>query len=264
MKIPCSDILFDQSYNLSRDDFTAEDCDGLADTIKQDGLLQPITVIPIEHERYKYRLIVGFRRFCAVSQILGWEEIECTVREDTTEESVAIMNVVENIQRNDLSFYEAARALKEIFPTDTKMTDIVRRIGKTMNWVRPRWKLWSLPPEIIQQAKEGIISSSEVMLIVAKDAKDHKAFAGALIKAREEGLTIHEAARQSTGRKTVRRRQDIQKTMTHLFDNGFEREMQTLRYACGDITDVELCEILGCTPPQEERNILADDGFKTL
>ena len=125
--IPCDSILADLSNNCSRQDLTPEDCEDLAASIEVNGLQQSVVVRPTPEygsETPKpYQLVIGYRRFTAVSVNLGLTEIECTVREYTDEEA-KIANVIENLQRKDISFWEECCALRIAFPDDTKTKQI--------------------------------------------------------------------------------------------------------------------------------------------
>lgn len=86
----------------------------LADSIKQIGLLQPITVRPVEfseacNEPTRYEVVIGERRYRALS-IIGVEEAECIVRTMTDEEAKFAM-IVENLQRKDVDPFEEGEAL---------------------------------------------------------------------------------------------------------------------------------------------------------
>src|SRR5215813_13797029 len=104
--IPCTQIV---AGNNDRKDFNDERMQALADSIRTNGLAQPITVRPIADERYE--IVAGERRFRAVSQILKHKTIPCIVRAMDDEMAAALM-LVENTGRQDLTPYEQACAYK--------------------------------------------------------------------------------------------------------------------------------------------------------
>jgi ParB family chromosome partitioning protein len=98
-----------------RIDMRPESLSELADSIKSQGLVQPIIVRPLATapgETQRYEIIAGERRWRA-AQMAGIEEIPAIIREVSDEAAVA-MSLIENIQREDLNPLEEARALKRL------------------------------------------------------------------------------------------------------------------------------------------------------
>lgn len=95
----------------------------LADSIKNYGLIQPIAVKPIDNGRYgegiKYEIIAGERRWRA-AKLAGLTEVRCTVFQADRNHS-AMMALIENLQRNDLSYFEEATAMQTLLSL-TEMT----------------------------------------------------------------------------------------------------------------------------------------------
>lgn len=254
MKIRCADILFDpENQNASRELFAAESCESLAATIAKQGLTHPVNVVPLpkEHEK-KYKLIAGFRRFVAIAHILKWEEIPGIVRDDVhSREEELLVNVIENLERKDMTYWEECLALKKTFPPDTKMTYIGQAMNKTRSWVRRRWLIWTLPEEVQEQVipmiKEGLLIASDVELIILREQKDQIAAMNALLQGHREGKAIRKTAREITKRKTVRGLKELQRAMTIMMDNDKPDCVHFGRFACGEITDEQLYKYLGCT-----------------
>jgi len=253
MKIRCDEILYNpEGQNVSRELFTAESCESLAAAIDRQGLTHPVNVVPLPegHEK-KYKLIAGFRRFVAIAEILGWDEIPCVVREDIhTLEEEHLVNYLENLERKDTSFWEECLGLKRMFKPDKSMTDIAKIMGRSRQWVRPRWLIWSLDQEILDEliplVREGICLASDVELIILKENKDRIASLKALIEAHKEGTKIRDTLRQSSKRKQIRKVPEIQRAMTVMMENEKPDCVQALRFACGEITDQQLYNYLGC------------------
>ncbi len=99
-----------------RTDMRAESLGELADSIKSQGLVQPILVRPLPHrspgESQRYEIIAGERRWRA-AQMAGLAEIPAVIR-DVPDESAVAMALIENIQREDLNPLEEARALSRL------------------------------------------------------------------------------------------------------------------------------------------------------
>jgi len=99
-------------------DFYDDSIEGLADSIRENGLLQPVTVRKVGP---KYELIAGERRFRACC-LLGRKEIDAIVLEKTDEES-ANLALIENLQREDLNAIEQALAMKRIMASENITQD---------------------------------------------------------------------------------------------------------------------------------------------
>ena len=95
-----------------RTDFDRADISSLADSISQNGILQPLTVRKCGDT---YELIAGERRLRA-AKLCGLEAVPCIVL-DISDRNSAILALVENIQRQDLSFFDEAIAIKSSLPT---------------------------------------------------------------------------------------------------------------------------------------------------
>lgn len=88
----------------------AGDIEGLADTIREQGLLQPLGVIATEHNRYQ--VVYGGRRLRAAQQ-LGLERVPCIVL-DRNDSDILLQQLIENVQRQDLNDLEKARSFKRL------------------------------------------------------------------------------------------------------------------------------------------------------
>ena len=104
--------------------FNHQRIEELAHSIKAHGLLQPITLRPIEEGMYE--IIAGERRFRAL-KYLGYEDTQAIVKYLTDQESAAIA-LIENIQRENLSSIEEARAYKQLL----QMDDITERHARAL------------------------------------------------------------------------------------------------------------------------------------
>ena len=159
MKVPVENITL--GPNASRAD--VGDCSELAVSIQTHGQQQPVVV----RDGYgdNYVLVSGFRRYHAIRFYLQWTEIDVRVDDGDTPDST--LNLVENLHRNNLSFWEEALALKKTFPLDTPLSDVARQLGKSRIWVRPRFHLWNMPEWVILGAREGRLSSGQVAALMA-------------------------------------------------------------------------------------------------
>lgn len=235
-EIPASEIIADPADNTSRHELNRmnpQDCQDLAQSIEQHGLLQPLIV---RKEGDKYRLTAGFRRYVACHIILGWETLPCVVSQCENPDEV---NYIENLLRKDLTLWEQIVGLRQVYPDDTSMSEIQRRLGLGKTWVNVRWKAWLLPDEVKQQIEAGIIPFSDLVILVQKGVDVLEA-AKQLEQARNEGKTRNERLKQIVDRRNVIGKKDIQRIMTVCMEKGRMEAVQALRVACGEIVEKTL------------------------
>lgn len=134
-------------------EFTKAGLDGLADSIRQVGLLEPIIVRPGSDERYEYEVVVGERRYRAAQQA-GLDNVPVIIR-DYTDDEVMELNMIENIQREDLSAVEKAKLckrMKDSFPTKYPAWEAVaQRLGVDSETVKKWIRILGLPEEVQQR-----------------------------------------------------------------------------------------------------------------
>ena len=144
--------------------FNQEKLDELAASIEQLGIIQPITVRKMNHN--KYQLISGERRFRA-SQIAGLEKLPAFVRVANDQEMLE-MALVENIQRENLNPIEVAisykRLIEEIKLTQEQCSE---RVGKNRSTITNFLRLLKLPYEIQEGLKEGAISNGHAKALLS-------------------------------------------------------------------------------------------------
>lgn len=132
----------------------------LSESIKELGVLQPITVRPFG--ACDYQLICGERRWRA-AQMAGLAEIPAIVR-DLNDDDAMDIAITENLQRHDVSPFEEADAFQ--FLIDNKnysISDLCKRFGKSESFIRQRLKLSNLIPEVKELAQEDVLSIAQVM-----------------------------------------------------------------------------------------------------
>ena len=150
-----------------RTEFDEVTLEELAESIRQLGLIQPITV---KREGDKYIIISGERRWRA-SQKAGLEVVPAYVREvdDTTLHAMAL---VENIQREDLNAIEISLGMQRLIE-ECGLTQeaLAERLGKKRSTVANYLRLLNLPDEIQFAIKGGIISMGHAKAIAAVESK---------------------------------------------------------------------------------------------
>ena len=150
-----------------RTEFDEEAIEELADSIRQLGLIQPITV---KRNGDKYIIISGERRWRA-SEKAGLESVPAYIREvdDTTLHAMAL---VENIQREDLNAIEISLGMQRLIE-ECGLTQeaLAERLGKKRSTVANYLRLLNLPEEVQFAIKGGIISMGHAKAIASAESK---------------------------------------------------------------------------------------------
>lgn len=241
MKIKCSDIIADPDDNKSRGELNRlnpQDCTELAQSIEKVGLIQPVSV---KRAGDKYRLAAGFRRFVAVSVVLGRHEIEAIVVPEDA--NPAWINAHENLHRKDASFWEQCCMLREMYPPEQNVADICRDLSKSKSWVYTRWKASDLPDEVKAQIEAGLLGFSDVAMLVQSKVDPEQA-AAKLLAGKAAGKTTHGMRKEVTNRRNMRGKKHIQQVMTKMLKIGNMPVVQALRFAIGEIEEKTLIEWL--------------------
>lgn len=157
-----------------RRNFDPEELKNLANSIREFGILQPITVTKVETEselgtEVSYQLIAGERRWQA-SKLLGLERIPSIIRSVTLEKERLELAVLENVQRADLNPIESARAYARL-QDEFAMTqrEIAARLGKSREVVANTMRLLGLPTVVQDALARNQISESQGRLLLTVD-----------------------------------------------------------------------------------------------
>lgn len=138
----------------------------LAGSIKQQGIIQPITVRKMGYDRYQ--IISGERRFRA-SQMAGLEVIPAYIR-IANDQGMLEMALVENIQRENLNAMEVAFSYKRLIDECSMLQEeLAEKVGKDRSTVTNYLRLLKLPPQIQKALSENIISMGHARAILAVD-----------------------------------------------------------------------------------------------
>lgn len=141
--IPQEDIYPNPNQPRKRFDF--DELEGLAQSIRQNGIIQPIAVRI--NGQGKYELISGERRLRA-SRLVGLTRLPCIIM-DANDEKSALFALIENVQRCDLEFFEEACAIEKLL-TDYGMTreEICKKLGKAPTTISNKLRLLRIPEDI--------------------------------------------------------------------------------------------------------------------
>lgn len=153
--------------------FDPEAMEELKNSILEYGLIQPITVRRVNGE---YELVSGERRFRA-AQLAGMENIDAVVIEADTKKS-AILALLENLQREDLSFFEIAESYKNLIRSQgMTQTELAVKVGKSQSTVANKIRLLRLPPIVKKLIRDYDLSErhARTLLLLSDEEKQLEA-----------------------------------------------------------------------------------------
>ena len=182
-----------------RKDFRKDLLEDLASSIKENGVISPITV---REDGSNYILIAGERRLRA-SQSIKLLEIPAYVIEIKSESDMMQLALIENIQRENLNPMEESEAyvlLQSKF--NFSQNDIAKSVGKSRSTIANSLRLLQLPSEVRLSLKEGKISAGHARAILALDSKKAMLKLWKLIL--KDGLSVRLAEEFSKGSKAVK------------------------------------------------------------
>ena len=152
-----------------RIDFDETALQELADSIKAQGVMQPIVVRSVGADRYE--IVAGERRWRA-SQLAALDTIPAIVREISDETAIA-MALIENIQRENLNPLEEARALKRLQTEfDLSQQEVATAVGKSRSVIANLMRLLSLEREVSEMLEHGRIDAGHGKVLLALDGGD--------------------------------------------------------------------------------------------
>lgn len=157
----------------------------LAASIAEKGVLQPIVVRPRDEG---YEIVAGERRFRAAKRA-GLTSIPAVVRELSDRETLEIA-IVENLQRENLSPVEEARAFKQLMDFGLNQEAVGKAVGKSRSAVANTLRLLSLPDEVLEALERGVLSAGHARAVLAQPESDRGWAFGEIV---ERGLSVREA-----------------------------------------------------------------------
>lgn len=182
-EIPVGEL--DPNPDQPRQSFDQESIAQLADSIRDQGVLQPLLVVPASGGRY--RIIAGERRYRA-SRVAGLETVPCIVKDIDVIRQMEIA-LIENLQREDLNPMEAARGIQALMKqcgyTQEKVS---ARLGKSRPAVANLLRLLSLPEEVTEMVCDGLISAGHARVLAGiRSAEEQIRLAK---RAADEGMSV--------------------------------------------------------------------------
>lgn len=127
------------------------DVSELAESIKANGILQNLTVVPNDDNWDDFTVIIGHRRLAAAKQA-GLTELPCAVVEMTEKEQLSTM-LTENMQRSDLTVYEEAKGCQLLLDLGDTVAEVAKKTGFSESKIRRRVKLCELDEESFKESQ---------------------------------------------------------------------------------------------------------------
>ncbi|MEX2536386.1 MAG: ParB/RepB/Spo0J family partition protein [Trueperaceae bacterium] len=157
----------------------------LTASIAEKGVLQPLLVRPVEGG---FEIVAGERRFRAAKEA-GLTSVPVVVRELSDQEALEIA-IVENLQREDLTPVEEAKAFQQLLEFGANQEDVARAVGKSRSTVANSLRLLLLPADALAALESGEISAGHARAVLAQAAEDRS---WALAKIIEGELNVRQA-----------------------------------------------------------------------
>ncbi|HTC45843.1 MAG TPA: ParB/RepB/Spo0J family partition protein [Candidatus Aquilonibacter sp.] len=170
----------------------------LADSIRENGVVQPIVVRPGEQDG-RYLLVLGERRLRA-SKMAGKDAIPAIVRRLSPQQA-AEMTVLENVQREDLNPLEQAEAFR-VLSKEFQLTQaqIAERIGVSRETVANYMRLLRLPQDVMKYMLDGLLSFSDAREILSLEKEEHiRLVADEIVKKHLKWHEVEERVRELNG-----------------------------------------------------------------
>lgn len=136
------------------------DLEELRESIKVNGIMQNLTVVPTDDSFEHFRILIGHRRFAASEGIL--DELPCVIVEDLTDrEQVGIM-LCENLQRNDLTYYEQGQGFQMMLDLGDDIEAIEEKTGFSRTTIKHRIEIAKLSKKSIEKDRSWQLSLTDL------------------------------------------------------------------------------------------------------
>ena len=194
-EIPVGDL--DTNPDQPRQTFDDESIAQLADSIRDQGVLQPLLVVPFNGGRY--RIIAGERRYRA-GRMAGLETLPCIVKDIDVVRQMEIA-LIENLQREDLNPLEAAKGIQALMKqcgyTQEKVST---RLGKSRPAVANLLRMLTLPDEVTEMVRDGLLSAGHARVLAGLNSREEQIRLAHL--AANEGMSVRRLEQLASNVKT--------------------------------------------------------------
>lgn len=179
--------LIDPNSEQPRTRFAEDALEELAQSIRANGIVQPIVV---RERGSRYQIVAGERRWRA-AQRAGLHKVPAFVK-DVSDEKLLELALIENIQRHDLNPVEEARAYRKLIDSiGLTQEQVAERVGKSRNIIATSMRILRLPAGILKLIEDEKISSGHARaLLMVEDGAAQRRLANTII---EMSLSVREA-----------------------------------------------------------------------
>ena len=194
-----------------RKEFDGEKLDELAQSIKENGVIQPIIVrkSPV----IGYEILAGERRYRA-SLLAGLTSIPAVVKQ-LSDQEMMVQSIIENLQRENLNPIEEARAYESLVEKGFTHAEIADKMGKSRPYISNSIRLLSLPEQILSEVENGKLSQAHARSLVGLNKEQQDYFFQRII---EEDISV----RKLEALLTEKKQKKIQKK-NHFIQNEEEK-----------------------------------------
>jgi len=216
--------------------FQSEDMLSLADSIKENGILQPLLIRRINNSDY-FEVVAGERRLRAAI-LAGVETVPC-IELDCSYEQSAVYSILENVQRADLSFFEEAAAIGQLINHfGMTQSECAKRLGKSQAALSNKLRLLKLPVDVRYFIeKEGLTERHARALLKLDSEKD---MWRVLNSVREKHLNVEQTERliDSMTDNVVKRKKNVVPIFrdVRIFVNTVNRAIEAMKASGIDAT----------------------------
>lgn len=184
--------------------FDQEKLEELAQSIRENGLIQPLIVR--RSAVIGYELLAGERRLRA-SQLAGLTQVPVVVR-DLSDDELLSQAIIENLQRSDLNPIEEATSYQRLIERGLTHDEIAQIMGKSRPYITNILRLLQLSDTLIQAVKEGKLSQGHARLLISFKEKEQEQWLHTILE-KEMSVRALEAALSTKKAKNVQPSKDI-------------------------------------------------------
>ena len=168
-----------------RKEFSKEKIQELAQSIKENGLIQPIIVR--QSPVVGYEILAGERRYRA-SIAAGLSEVPVIIK-TLSDQDMMVHSIIENLQREDLNPIEEAKAYQSLIDKGYTHADIAEKMGKSRPYITNLVRLLTLPDFILTEVETGKLSQAHARLLIQLPLKEQK---NLLNRIQKEDLSVRQ------------------------------------------------------------------------
>ena len=168
-----------------RKEFSKEKIEELAQSIKENGLIQPIIVR--QSPVIGYEILAGERRYRA-SIAAGLSEVPVIIK-NLSDQDMMIHSIIENLQREDLNPIEEAKAYQSLIDKGYTHADIAEKMGKSRPYITNLVRLLTLPDFILKEVETGKLSQAHARLLIQLSTDEQKKL---LYRIQTEDLSVRQ------------------------------------------------------------------------